>query len=81
MFQNFQNILGLKMCLTRSKVEEICIHFIILLCSDVFIKLYDIKRKNTHNFTKAPLELDIGLTRMVNVGLAVFTPQSKLVVH
>lgn len=36
---------------------------------------------NTHNFAEAPLELYVGLTRMVDVGLAVFTPQGKLVVH
>lgn len=35
----------------------------------------------THNFSKASLELNVWLTWVVDVGLAVFTPQRKLVVH
>ena len=39
------------------------------------------KSKNvSHNFTEALLELDVGLTWVMDVGLAVFAPQSKLVV-
>lgn len=38
-------------------------------------------KQNTHNFAKAFLELDVGLTWMMDVGLAIFTPQSKLVIH
>lgn len=70
-------ILALNTCLSSSKLREyanILVHYII-----IFNNIYS--RNSTHNFAKTPLELDIGLTWMVDVGLTVFTPQSKLVVH
>lgn len=35
----------------------------------------------THNFPKALLEFDVALTLMMNIGLAVFTPQGKFIVN
>lgn len=41
----------------------------------------DALKHEAHNFAKTPLELNVGLTLVVDAGFAVLTSQCKLIVY